>query len=158
MYSHVCMFIYLNPTSVEGPLWLWSYGSWIYNYLSNQCLHVSPLALWVRIPLQQIFRVIVRVTVFNATFNNISIISWTVAVSFIGGGNRCSQRKPLTYHKSLTNFIIYMYNNWNIVESGVKHRNPNYSPKYLLKCTETPQIFNNLYQSMIGILFYLSLS
>jgi hypothetical protein len=27
----------------------WSYGSWIYNYLCNQCL--SPLTLWVRVPL-----------------------------------------------------------------------------------------------------------
>jgi hypothetical protein len=27
--------------------WPWSYGSWIYNYLFNQCL--SPLTLWVRI-------------------------------------------------------------------------------------------------------------
>jgi len=26
----------------------WSYGSWIYNYLCNQCL--SPLTLWVRTP------------------------------------------------------------------------------------------------------------
>jgi hypothetical protein len=33
----------------EGPSWSWSYGSWIYNYWSNQCL--SPLKLWVRIPL-----------------------------------------------------------------------------------------------------------
>ena len=30
-----------------GPLWPWSYDSWIYNYLCNQCL--SPLMLWVRI-------------------------------------------------------------------------------------------------------------
>jgi len=30
----------LNPLSM-GPLWSWSYGSWIYNYLCNQCL--SPL-------------------------------------------------------------------------------------------------------------------
>jgi hypothetical protein len=29
------------------PLWLWSYGSWIYNYLWNQCL--SPLMLWIYI-------------------------------------------------------------------------------------------------------------
>ena len=28
-------------------LWPWSYGSWIYNYLCNQCL--SSLMLWVRI-------------------------------------------------------------------------------------------------------------
>jgi hypothetical protein len=26
----------------QGPSWLWPYGSWIYNYLYNQCL--SPLA------------------------------------------------------------------------------------------------------------------
>ena len=31
-----------------GPLWSWSYGSWIYNYLYNQCL--PPLKLWVRTP------------------------------------------------------------------------------------------------------------
>jgi hypothetical protein len=30
-----------------GLSWTWSYGSWIYNYLCNQCL--SPLMLWVRI-------------------------------------------------------------------------------------------------------------
>ena len=32
----------------RGPSWPWSYGSWIYNYLCNQCL--SPLTLWVRTP------------------------------------------------------------------------------------------------------------
>jgi len=31
---------------IMGPSW--SYGSWIYNYLYNQCL--SPLKLLVRIP------------------------------------------------------------------------------------------------------------
>ena len=35
---------------IEGPSWSWSYGSWIYNYLCNQCL--SPLTLWVWIPLR----------------------------------------------------------------------------------------------------------
>jgi hypothetical protein len=33
----------------KGPSWSWSYGSWSYNYLWNQC--ISPLKLWVRIPL-----------------------------------------------------------------------------------------------------------
>jgi len=32
-------------------LWLWSYGSWIYNYLCNQFL--SPLKLWVQISFMQ---------------------------------------------------------------------------------------------------------
>jgi len=33
----------------QGPSWPWSYGSWIYNYLCNQCL--SPL-MWVRISIR----------------------------------------------------------------------------------------------------------
>jgi hypothetical protein len=36
-----------NPKK-RWPLWSWLYGSWIYNYLCNQCL--SPLKLWVRTP------------------------------------------------------------------------------------------------------------
>ena len=32
----------------EEPSWSWSYGSWIYNNLCNQCL--LPLKLWVWIP------------------------------------------------------------------------------------------------------------
>ena len=43
--------------------------------------------------------------VFNATLNTISAISWRV--SFIGGGNRSTRRKPPTCRKSLTNFITY---------------------------------------------------
>jgi hypothetical protein len=31
-----------------GPSWSWSYGSWIYNYLNNQCL--SKLKVWVQTP------------------------------------------------------------------------------------------------------------
>ena len=34
-----------------GSLLSWSYGSWIYSYLCNQCL--LPLTLWVRIPLRR---------------------------------------------------------------------------------------------------------
>jgi len=33
----------------KRPSWCWSYVSWIYNYICNQCL--SPLKLWVRIQL-----------------------------------------------------------------------------------------------------------
>jgi len=40
---HMCFII------LSGPSWSWSDGSWIYNYLCNHFL--SPLKLWVRIPL-----------------------------------------------------------------------------------------------------------
>jgi len=36
--------------NLEGPSWSGSYGSWIYNYLCNQCL--SPVMLWVRISIR----------------------------------------------------------------------------------------------------------
>jgi hypothetical protein len=38
-------------SSFEKPSWSWLYGSWIYDYLRSQCL--SPLMLWVWIPLRQ---------------------------------------------------------------------------------------------------------
>jgi hypothetical protein len=41
-----------------------------------------------------------RFMVFNATFSNISVISWGTV-----GGNQSTQRKSTTCHKSLTNFI-----------------------------------------------------
>jgi hypothetical protein len=41
----------LSIRMLQGPSWSWLYGSWIYNYLCNQCL--SPLKLWVRIPLMR---------------------------------------------------------------------------------------------------------
>ena len=45
----------------------------------------------------------VSVMVFNATLKNISVI--IVIFIFISGGNRSTQRKSRTYHKSLTHFI-----------------------------------------------------
>ena len=41
--------ILLSLILYMGLSWPWSFGSWIYNYLCNQCL--SPLTLWVRIQL-----------------------------------------------------------------------------------------------------------
>ena len=42
---------YLFQNNMRDPLWSWSYGSWIYNYLCNH--HLSPLKLWDQIPLRQ---------------------------------------------------------------------------------------------------------
>jgi hypothetical protein len=40
-----------------------------------------------------------------------------VAVSFIGGGNQSTWRKPLTCRKSLTNFIAlcYIIGSWQLI-------------------------------------------
>ena len=42
--TNICLITYL----LSGPSW--SYGSWIYNYLCNQC--ISLLMLWVRISIR----------------------------------------------------------------------------------------------------------
>jgi hypothetical protein len=40
--NHTCQYLFVFiPLMLPGPSWFWSYGSWIYNYLCNQCL--SPL-------------------------------------------------------------------------------------------------------------------
>ena len=41
----------IKPIEQGGSLWSWLFGSWIYNYICNQCL--SPLKLWVRISLRR---------------------------------------------------------------------------------------------------------
>ena len=73
----------------------------------NQCIYRETT---IR---QQAINMVCWFMVFNATFNNISVISWQ-SISFIGGGNRSTRRKPPTCHKSLTNFMTYYYAFCNI--------------------------------------------
>ena len=58
--------------------------------------------------------------VFNATFNNISIIN-IVAVGLIGGGHQSSRRKPPTCRKSLINTLSH--NVVHLAMSGIRTRN-----------------------------------
>jgi len=50
---------------INRSSWWWSYGSWIYNYLCNQCLW--PLKLWLRIPLME------RCTRYNIMWSSLSV-------------------------------------------------------------------------------------
>ena len=62
------------------------------------------IALYSYIPQNKKFRFgLVWFMVFNATFNSISVI---VAVSFIDGGNRGTQRKPLQKYNWFSIFLI----------------------------------------------------
>jgi hypothetical protein len=72
---------------VEG-IWMDIYDSAIFENIILSKQFQNPIELWL------------VYDVDNATFNNISVISW--GISFIGGGPR---RKPPTCCKSLTNFI-----------------------------------------------------
>jgi hypothetical protein len=87
----------------KGPLGSWSYGNWIYNYLCNQCL--SPLKVWVRIPLMQ--------DVLDTTLCD-KVCQWLATGWWFS---------PDTLVSS-TNKTDRQYN-CNIVKSGVKHHKPN---------------------------------
>ena len=66
IHSQVCTCrIWSLIHSQVRPSWSWLYGSWIYNYLCNQCL--SPLKLWVWIPLM------VKCTRYNIMWKSLSV-------------------------------------------------------------------------------------
>jgi hypothetical protein len=87
-----------------GPSWLWTYVCWIYNYLGNQLR--SPLTLWDRI--------LFRSGVLDTTLCD-KVCQW------LARGRWFSQGTPIS---SINKNWPPRYN-WNIVESGVKHHNPN---------------------------------
>jgi len=49
----------------EGPSLLWSYGIWIYNYLSNQCLSPLTLGVWIQL--------MARCTWYNIMWSSLSV-------------------------------------------------------------------------------------
>jgi hypothetical protein len=73
---------------------LWSYGSWVYNYLCNRCL--SPLTLWFRIQLRR--------GVLDTTLCD-KVCQW------LSTGRRISPRTPVsstnkTYHPDVTEILL----------------------------------------------------
>jgi hypothetical protein len=85
---------YLNILEISTS-WLWSYGSWNFHYLSNQCL--SPLMLWVRISIRARCT-----TLCDKVCQWLSIGQWFPP--------------PINWPP---------WYNWNIVENGVKHHQTN---------------------------------
>jgi hypothetical protein len=80
-----------------GMSWLWSYGSWIYNYICNQCL--SPLMLWVQV------LILTRCTTLN--------------------GKVCQWRDRSVVFSGYSGFLHQLnWLPWYIVESGIKHHKP----------------------------------
>ena len=109
--SHTIIIIFVqkhtrnNPISFQGPVW--SYDSWINNYLWHQCL--SALQLWVQNPLM------VRCTRYNIMWWSLSL-TCDRSVAFYGYFYFLHQETWLPRY------------NWNMVESGVKHHNTNPKP------------------------------
>jgi len=91
--------------SEGGLLWPWLYGSWIKksNYLCNQCL--SPLMLWVRIPIRT-----------RCTTLCDKVCQW------LATGRWFSPGPPVSSTNKTNSLMIY---NWNIVESVLNTLKPN---------------------------------
>jgi hypothetical protein len=83
------------------PSWSWSYVSWIYNFLCNQCI-----SLWVWMPLM------VKCTQYNIMWSTLSVTCGRSVFFFGYSGFLHQLNWPPRY-------------SWNIFESGVKHHNPN---------------------------------
>ena len=91
-----------------GLLWPWWYGSWIYNYLCNQCL--SPLMLWVWISIRA-----------RCTTLCDKVCQWPATGRWFP--------PPINWPPRY---------NWNIVESDVKHHYLTWSWSYMyFYCSET---------------------
>ena len=87
-----------------GPSWPWSYGSWIYNYICNQCL--SPL-MRVRISIKT-----------RCTTLCDKVYQWLAIGRWFSQGSPVSSIIKNDCH-----------DNWNIVESGAKHHKSNQTKK-----------------------------
>ena len=72
---------------VQGPSWSWSYCSWIYNYQCNQCL--SPLTLWVRLPLRR--------NVLDTTLCD-QVCQWLAACRWLSPGTPVSSTNKIDRH------------------------------------------------------------
>ena len=82
------------PSLFKRGLSSWSYGSWIYKYLCNQ--YLSPLKLWVRIPLGQ--------GVFDTTLCD-KVCKWLEAGRWISPGTLVSSTN-ITDCRNITEILL----------------------------------------------------
>ena len=91
-----------------GPSWPWSYGSWIYNYLCNQCISLLKLRVWI----------LLIVRILNTTLCD-KVCQWLAAGQWFSPPIK---RRP-------------QYN-WNMVKRVVKHHNPYPDSRTDLLCVQ----------------------
>ena len=124
MALELCFFIYWKR---GRPSWTWSYGSWIYNYLCNQCL--SPLNIvsswWAEILLK------VALNTINQTYISIEFVKFILQTI----SKYCFSYKICTF-LYISIFLlkhphIHIYNH-------------SHHPSCLLGYVSGPCIYNNL--------------
>ena len=81
-------FFFYWSLTLMGVSWLWSYGSWIFNYLYDQCL--PPLKLWV----------VLEITLCD------KVGQWLMTGRWFSDGTPVSSPNK-TYHHDIINWIIW---------------------------------------------------
>jgi hypothetical protein len=137
---------------MPGAVVAWSYGSWIYNYLCNQCL--SPLMLWDRIPIRVRYTTFmicgIKMVWFGLVLWSLTPLS-TIFQLYRGGQfSWWSQRKPPTCpshwqtlsHKwsLMSNIYLIIWHENDATSDNIPHRNDHLMP-HIIK--------NMLYKSFI---------
>ena len=102
LLSFTIVILYMSPLLYDhsGLSWPWSYDTWIYNYLWSQCL--SPLTVWVRIPLRQ--------GVFDTTLCD-KVCQWLVTI--IANAKKMQIKSP---QKSRYKMILSLFKNNSVIE------------------------------------------
>ena len=108
---------------------MWSYGSWIYNYLCNQCLS---LMLWVRISIRARCT-----TLCDKVCQWLATGRWFSPVSSIN-----------KTHVTFINLIKFFLKGTCIVNLLYWWRKPEYQPE---KITDLPQVNDKLYHLMLTV-------
>ena len=112
------------PKQDYGPSWSCSYGSWISNYLCNQCL--SPLMLWAWTPLR-----LARCTQYN--------IKWCLSVtcdrSVVFSGNPVSSTTNTDRHDITEILLKVALNTISQTKPNNFRRNTLYWTGYLVLVT-----------------------
>ena len=86
--------VVISSITTMGPSWLWMYGSWIYNYLCNQCL--SPLTLWNQ--------TLLRWSVLHTTLCD-QVCQWLAAGRWCSPGTRVSSTNKTDRH-DITEILV----------------------------------------------------
>ena len=92
--------IRLLTCDLYGMSWSWSYGSWIFNFLCNQCMPITTNLVSLNPVHGEVYLIQHYVLKFVSDLRHVS-------------GFLRKLRFPPRY-------------NWNIVESGIKHHKPNH--------------------------------
>ena len=87
----------------RGLSWSWSYGSWIYNYMCNQCF--STLTLWVWIPFRR------GVQHYMLTF----VILWLAGGLWLSSGTPVSSTNKTDRHEIIAIMLKVMLNTITLI-------------------------------------------